>query len=209
MNFVALGLVMAGVAMAADGPAYGPAPQAPHQITYSPKSVGIGEVVTLNGYPFQIQRLPLVDFEGGRYTFKYPAYLLTAYVDGLCANLPADCLYPEVFYFHSEESITPMFFVDGYPARFEMYEQRDPWLDSDGEQFLSGTTVHGKYFMTVEIGSAHLVLSLPYYFSLPPVPVGSQPKGDAGVKWSRLEDEADLPVVFDQWIDYVRIYRLR
>lgn len=46
-------------------------PPAPHQVTYAKRGSTPGETVTINGYQFQVHRVPVVDHAGGRYAVTY------------------------------------------------------------------------------------------------------------------------------------------
>lgn len=184
----------------ADPPEYMPAPQSPHVVTYSKTSVSPGQTVTINGRLFVAQRVPLIDYLGGRYAVTY--------LGGDCLPPYERCVYTSVSYYHTTESFTPELTIDGYPAKIGIYELREPAVGRSDPAGTWATTTETsvRNYVTIDVGDVHLVFQFDIY-AYTPVTSLTTPNAVPTTQWWTLEEDVEPLRTFDWWIDYIRIYK--
>jgi hypothetical protein len=174
-------------------------PQAPHEVTYAKRGSTPGEIVTINGYQFQVQRMPVIDHAGGRYAVTF---LLALDATGQ----PWDH-YTDLDVYHTSEPLNAELMVDGFPARVDLFEKWSPYLYNGGgwqfDQFRNN-----RYEVSVQVGSARLVFQHEWERFYDGEPVGAVPNAVPTARWWALEDDLTPIRTFDWWIDYIRIYRM-
>jgi len=190
--------VISNGSLAADSPEYPSPPNAPHAFTYNKINSSPGQIVTINGFQFRSVRIPFVDYSGGRYALTY--------LFGECPSPYDRCFYSQVSYYHTTESLTPQLTIEGYPAKIDQYELRDPEVSPWDTDWLFSTTQQNRYYVTIDVGDAWLVLMLDYY-EPSAAELLTDPNAVPSTRWWQLEEDASLNRTFDWWIDYIRIYQ--
>lgn len=126
-----------------------------HGATLANRNAALGDVININQRSCRIHRIPVVDYDGGRYAITYLSKIRLPPFD------KHDAYGYRVFYYRSSEPFTPELPIDGYPAKIDIYEQRSVGFGLNYCSPWTFTTEEFRVFcVTVQIDSTQLLCKL-------------------------------------------------